>query len=114
MVWDLLVRILIKILIIIISAIPLYLAVKLLRGKTTLMKVIIVNFLVAVAAFLIELIVSLGWLGSLLTAVALLFIYKSMFKIGWVRSILVWLLQIVIAALLMMLFALFGVALVLF
>ncbi|MBD3309895.1 hypothetical protein GF351_01615 [Candidatus Woesearchaeota archaeon] len=114
MVMDLIVKILIQILIIVISAIPLWLAVKMLGGKATILKVIIVNLLVALAAFVIGLIIKVGWVGSVLTAVALLFIYSFMFRIGWVRSALAWLLQVIIAVILIAIFALFGIPLVIF
>ncbi|MBI4453536.1 hypothetical protein HY636_02735 [Candidatus Woesearchaeota archaeon] len=76
----------------VISAIPLHIAVSLLEGKSTWFKAIFVNFLVAIASFLIEL--KINKFSGLISFLLLLLIYKIMFRMGWFRSFVAWLLQL--------------------
>lgn len=79
------------------SAIPLHIAVNLLEGKSTWFKAIFVNFLVALASFFIGL--KIDKFSGLISFLFLLLIYKIMFRMGWFRSFIVWLLQLGIIAL---------------
>ena len=79
------------------SAIPLHIAVKMLEGKSSLFKAIIANIVVAVLSFMISL--KMTRFAGLLSFLALLFVYKIMFRIGWFRASLAWLIQLGIIAL---------------
>jgi len=89
----------------IISAIPLFIAIKFLGGKASLMKVIIVNLLVGIVSFLIILflIPSIGSLSSWLLTIlpflpyiVLILIYSIFFQLGIIKAIIAWILQAVI------------------
>ena len=97
---------------IIISALPLYFAVKMLGGDVSILKVFITNILVGFAsAFLVS---SFGF-GSLFVLLIVIVLYSVIFKMGLIRSFLAWLIQYVVAALLVFLAALiFGISLIAF
>lgn len=98
--------------ILVISAIPLNLAVKLLGGKSGILKVIIANLAVAAIATFLD--STVGWYAGLLSFLLMLLVYKLLFNIGWVRALLAWLLQFVIIALFIVILALIGVSLIVF
>ncbi|MCK4551171.1 MAG: hypothetical protein KAT91_04405 [Candidatus Aenigmarchaeota archaeon] len=82
------------ILISIISALPLYFAVKFLGGKATIIKVILVNIVVGLLGFLLNI--------PLIGFILLLLIYKELFELSWVRAFLAWVLQFVVAVILIL------------
>lgn len=95
---------------ILVSAIPLNLAVKLLGGESSLLKVVLVNFVVAVIFVLSYMYFTV--FAGLIAFILMLLVYKVMFDIGWIRAILAWLLQFVIAVILILiLIAVFGLTL---
>ena len=85
----------------IISAIPLWLAVKMLGGRGSVFRVIGVNLLVGLVAFAVRAVFS-TWAG-LIAFILMIWIYKDFFRLGWIRALLAWLLQFVVAALLLVL-----------
>ncbi len=88
--------IIILIVVLVVSAIPLNLAVKILGGRSSILKVILVNFIVGlIGAYLNS---TLGWLAGIVSFIAMLFIYKIIFGLGWIRAFLAWILQAVIIA----------------
>lgn len=96
-----------------ISAIPLYLALHIVGSRSAgLLKVILVNIL---AALIISAIYSYfgAWAG-LVGFIAVLYIYKEMFDIGWISAFLAWVLQFIVVGLLIFVLGLIlGIALVL-
>ena len=87
-----------SILILVVSSIPLYLAVNLLGGRASLLKVILVNLAIG---FLDGLITSkFGFLATIISFVILLALYKIMFDLGWIRAFFAWILQAALAILL--------------
>ncbi len=82
------------ILISIISALPLYFAVKFLGGKATILKVILVNIAVGLLGFLLNI--------PIIGFILLLLIYKEMFELSWFRAFLAWILQFVVAVILIL------------
>ncbi|MBN2458350.1 hypothetical protein JXB31_04435 [Candidatus Woesearchaeota archaeon] len=96
----------------VLSAIPLNIAVKLLRGKSTLIKAILVNLVVAVLTALINGFFDAHTSIALIVGfIVLLLVYKVMFSMGWLRSFLAWILQFVIIAIVIVVLALFGLSL---
>ena len=95
------------IVVLIITALPLHIAVKMLRGKSSILKVIGTNILVALVTFLIH--IFIGAFATILSFIAMLFIYKSMFRMGWFRSFLAWLMQLVIIAIIVIILILVGI-----
>ncbi|MBR9690943.1 hypothetical protein GOV08_04635 [Candidatus Woesearchaeota archaeon] len=104
--------VLIFLLAMIISALPLYFAVKLFGGKATILKVLFVNLIAGIVIGSIKL--AIGLFGGLLAFIVLLLIYKYMFGLGFLRAFFVWIMQFVIAAILLIIAMFsFGVSLVL-
>jgi len=94
------VGIMIYLIILVISSIPLYVAVRLLGGKTSLFKVIMVNIVAGIVISALKAAYS-SFIWSILVFLTLLYIYKEMFRIGWLRSFFAWLMQFVIFAAIM-------------
>ncbi len=107
-----LVLLLITLAIFIISALPLYFAVKMLGGKATLLKILIINLIVALVSFMINFLFQ-TW-GGLIAFILMIWIYKDFFKLGWLRALLAWLLQFVFAVIIVIILALLGVTIALF
>ena len=76
-----------------IASLPLYLAVKLLGGKTGILKAIFVNILAAIVVTIAQSLVS--W-GNILGLVLLIWMYREFFRLKWIKALLVWILQIII------------------
>jgi hypothetical protein len=95
-------------LIFILGILPLYIIVKLLGGRVSLLRALIIK----VAAIVITLLLSIafGWVGPLIVAIVLILLYRLAFNIGIIRAFLAWLLEgVVLAALIFVLGAL-GIA----
>ena len=92
MAWGLLYTILIFA----VSAIPLNIAVKLLGGKSSWFKAIAVNVLVSIAGYFIAQFID--FFSTIVSFIVLLLIYKVMFKLGWIRALLAWLVQLILIA----------------
>jgi len=99
--------ILIFVIVLIIAAIPLHFSVSFLGGDSSILKAIITNGLVGLAGALIQSFVPS--FGTLVYVIAVLLIYKFMFNIGWIRAVLVWILQVIISVVLLMLLMFLGV-----
>lgn len=79
-----------------ISAIPLYFALRLVGDREGLIKVAVVNLVAGLVSwFISSFIGSLS--GSILGFIGLLFVYKSLFDITWSQAFGAWFLQIVVA-----------------
>ena len=93
------------VLLLVVSSLPLYFAVKFLGGKATILKVILVNLIVGLVSGLL----SIPLLGFIL----LLFIYKKFFELSWLNAFFAWILQFVIAVILVVIaIAVLGIALI--
>lgn len=87
-------ELLLEILFFILSAVPLNLAVKFMGGRSSLLKTAVVSALAGLASNLIRLYTG-SFLGGILAFIVLLGIYHVMFRMGWLRTFLAWLLQFV-------------------
>jgi hypothetical protein len=94
------------VLVFIITAIPLNIAVHLLGGHSNLFKTAFVNFIVGLIGAAIY---AFAPFGGLLAFVALLVVYKFMFGLSFLRALLAWVLQFVIAGLIFWALIAFGV-----
>ena len=93
------------VLLLVISSLPLYFAVKFLGGKATILKVIFVNLFVGI----ISGVLSIPLLGFIL----LLFIYKKFFELSWLNAFFAWILQFVVAVILVVIvIVVLGIALI--
>ena len=98
------VKILLWFIIILFSSIPLYLAARLLGGRTGIIKVIFVNFIAGIIIPLIK--EKISFLGGIIAFIVLLLIYKVLFRVGWIRALLIWIVQFIIIALIALVIAL--------
>ncbi len=100
-------------LVFLISSVPLYFALKLIKGKAKKVpftKVFLVNILVAAVASAVS--SSFGILSGMIAFLLALFVYKEMFEIDWLTAFLVWLMQIVIVVLIFWALILLGISLI--
>lgn len=91
---SLLITFLILILVFLISAIPLYLSVKFLGGKTTLLKTALVSLLAAIVVAVVNNYFKV--FGGIIAFILMIWIYREMFKLKWIKALLAWALQFVI------------------
>lgn len=86
--------------ILIISALPLYFAVKILGGDASVFKVLFVNLVVGIIGIVVN--------SHLIVFLMLIFVYKMMFRLSWIAAFLAWILQFVIALVLVALAIILG------
>jgi len=91
----------------ILTVFPLYIIVKLLGGKVSLMKALVIK----VAAVVITLLLSMafGLVGPLLVAVCLIILYMAAFRMGVIRASIAWLLEGVVLVVLILAFGALGI-----
>lgn len=81
-----------------IASVPLYYIIKALKGSTTLAEVMVVNL---VGAIIVSLVNGFFFLwGGLIAFTLLFFVYKAVFELDWGKAVLVWLIQLVMVAIL--------------
>jgi hypothetical protein len=80
----------------IITVFPLYIIVKLLGGRITLINALVIKVVAALLIFLVSLL--FGVIGPLVVALILIGIYMLAFRIGIIRAFLAWLLEGVVLA----------------
>ncbi|MFW6013548.1 MAG: hypothetical protein ACOCZQ_00410 [Nanoarchaeota archaeon] len=95
------------VLILVISAIPLDIAVKMLGGRSSLLKVIVANIIIAIIGYLIQ--YYIDFLVGFFSFIAMLFVYKRMFRMGWLRTLVAWFLQYLLISIFIVLLALIGI-----
>ena len=103
MALELLWNILIYIVILAVSTIPLLIAVKILGGRASILRVILVNVGVAIIlAVLKQFLTGVLWsfIVPIVLFIILLIIYSTMFELGWIKAVFAWILQFVVAWLL--------------
>lgn len=98
--------ILIILLIIIISSLPLFFAVNLLGGKTSILRTFLVMVVVGFATVIIQAI--FNYWGTLIAWILLLFIFMDVFDLGFIRAIIVWILWILFTILFIYIFSIIG------
>ena len=103
---SLIITLIILILLFIISAIPLYLAVKILGGKTNIVKTVFVMILAGIATAIISAIFPFG---GIIAFIVLIWIYHEMFRLKWLKALIAWFLQLVFMILLGALAVVLGV-----
>ena len=73
------------------SAIPLYLAIKFLGGKTSFLKTLFVSFIAGIIIGAIR--SQFQVFGGLLAFFVLIWIYHEAFRLRWLKAVAAWLLQ---------------------
>jgi hypothetical protein len=83
-----------KILLLILTAIPLYLAVKLLGGRAIFVNAVLVNIVTGILTSFLR--SGYGFLGLILGFFVTLWIYREVFRLIWIKAFLVFILQAII------------------
>lgn len=107
MLSQLLIGLLILILIFIITSLPLYFATKMLRGRTTLLRAIATNVLAGLAVIFCHLIFPV--IGGIIGFIAILILYRFSFRVGFIRAIIIWLIEVILVGLFTLLGILLGI-----
>ena len=87
------------------SAFVLNIAAKLLGARSSFFKALIVNFIVFLGTAYIK--GHINFLEGALSFVFLLLVYKYVFDVGWIRALLIWLMQGILVALFIVLLIFF-------
>jgi len=82
--------------VLVISSLPLYLAVKFMGGKSSVIRVIFVNFIMAAIVVYLGIQRELVFLG-IAAFLSTLIVYKIIFRLSLFRALLAWVLQYIIA-----------------
>ncbi len=98
-------------LIVLLSAVPLYIAVRLLGSRVSFLKVILVNAIVAIITSYLS--ARKGIFAGFLAFILTIFIYREMFRLKWLKAFFAWLLQLIIIGALAIFASFLGLALVL-
>ncbi len=101
--------ILFVLLVVVISCLPLYIAVAVFGGRPSILKIILVSLMVPFFSWLIELLFN-SWVG-LLSFIVLIAVYHYVFRLKWINAFLAWLLSFVLTGLLVIVLFLLGVSL---
>ena len=75
----------------ILSSMPLYLLIKLLGGKTSLLKTAFISFIAGLVIGAVK--EAFAFWGGLLAFLVLIWIYHEAFRLRWWKAFLLWLLQ---------------------
>jgi hypothetical protein len=97
------------VIVIILSSLPLYLSVMLLGGRPSITKVFLTNIVVAIGSAVLIKYIGLGSLWVLL--ITILF-YSFIFRMGIIRAFLAWLVQYVVAVILIIALIALGVLII--
>lgn len=98
--------IIIWIIVFLVSAIPLHISVKLLGGRTSLLKTALIAFLAGIITVAIENYFSI--FGSIFAFIVLIWIYHEAFRLKWLKSFFAWILQFVVIAIIFFILGLLG------
>lgn len=92
------------------SSLPLHFSVKLLGGKTSILKTMLVVFVSGIIVTAIQNYVQL--IGGLIAFLVLIWIYHEIFRLKWFKAFAAWLLQFVFIVIIYLLAAIFLVSLI--
>ncbi|MEM3374134.1 MAG: hypothetical protein QXE31_02840 [Candidatus Woesearchaeota archaeon] len=103
-------KILLIIFLFLLSSLPLYYSVKLMKGKITFLKAMFVSFMIGIIVSAINLKFKL--FGSFLSFLITIWLYHEIFRLKWYKAFLVWLLQLLFLAIFYLFVFLFGLSLI--
>ena len=89
-------RFLFSLVIFTISSLPLYFSVKLLNGKTTLLKTALVTFILGIIVTAIQ--NFFKGFGGLIAFFILIWIYHEVFRLKWWKALVAWFMQFIFIA----------------
>jgi len=102
------------VILLLVSAIPLHLAVWLFGGKSSIFKALFVSLVIGfITAFIFALMAGFfGLIATILVFLLTMVIYREAFKLKWWKAFTVWLIQMVIFWCMSILLGLFGIGLI--
>jgi hypothetical protein len=101
--------ILITLVIIIISALPLHLAVVFLNGRTSILRTFLVMLVVGVLSSVV--ISFLPFWGVFIAWILLIWIFHEMFRLKWVKAVIAWVLWLIFIIIMGWILSVFGLSL---
>lgn len=108
---KILITILVLILLFLIIALPLHLSVRVMGGRTTILK----SFLVVVLTGVLSSLIYANFkYGGVIAFLLLIWIYREMFRLKWLKAILVWLIEIILIGIFTVIFAVLGIGILTF
>lgn len=108
---KILITILVLILLFLIIALPLHLAVRFMGGRTTILK----SFLVVVLTGVLSALIYANFkYGGIIAFLLLIWIYREMFRLKWIKAVLVWVIEIVLIVIFTAIFAILGIGVLTF
>ena len=105
---EIIITTLVIILIFLISALPLHISVKILGGRTNILKSFLVTFGAGIIAAILAAILPFG---TIIALFVLIWIYREMFRLKWIKAIIAWILQMIFIFLLGALATILGITL---
>jgi len=101
------------VILLLISAIPLHLAVWILGGKSSVLKALFVNLIIGLlTAVLFAVLGVFGKIVAILVLILTIWIYREAFRLKWWKALVVWLIQMVIFWLMSIVLGFFGIGLI--
>jgi hypothetical protein len=94
MALELLIALAIPLVLLFLGCIPLFIAVKVLDGDATFLKVVSIKLLAVIISAVLS--IFLGILGAPLGVIIMLFIYMYAFKLGFFKALFAWLIEIAV------------------
>ena len=99
-------------LIIVISTLPLYFTVKLLGGKTTILKTLLVMVVLGLLSIVINLLFS--DLATLIFFLLMVWIFHEVFRLKWLKAFFVWIIWFIFVLIFGFIATLFGISILIF
>lgn len=100
----------IVILVFVISALPLHWSVKLLGGKSSILKAFLITLIAGFVLSLPKLIFD-SW-GGIIGLFLLIWIYREVFKLKWIKAFLAWILQLIFIFIFSLIFTALGIGII--
>lgn len=98
--------IIIMLLIIVLSSLPLYFSVKLLGGRTSILKTFFVMLIVGVLTIFIQ--ATFSYYGTIIAWFLLIWIFREMFRLKWIKAIIAWVLWVIFTMFFIFIFGVLG------
>ena len=93
---SVIVTVIATVVIFVISALPLYFAVRLMGGKTSLLKTVFVTLISGLIVSAVR--AKFRIFGALIAFFILIWIYHEVFRLKWLKALIAWVLQFVVIA----------------
>ena len=107
-----LISVIVLLLLIILSSLPLYITIRLLGGRVSILRAFLVMLIVGVTTFFIEMFFS-TW-GVILAWILMIWIFREVFRLKWLKAVLAWIIWLVLIFVFSFILSIFGLTLLFF